>query len=30
VIGVFVFLLDRGFGWLINFIHPVVTTTTQQ
>ena len=30
VIGVFVYLLDQGFGWLINFIHPVVTTTTQQ
>jgi preprotein translocase subunit SecE len=29
VIGLFVYLLDQGFGWLINAIHPVVSTTTK-
>ena len=28
VIGVFVYLLDQGFGALINWIHPAVATAT--
>jgi hypothetical protein len=29
VIGVFVYLLDQVFGWIINYIHPVVTAATK-
>jgi preprotein translocase subunit SecE len=29
VIGVFVYLLDQAFGWIINYIHPAVTAATK-